>query len=73
MVTGTDIAVWTVSTLLAVGVGWSRYTRWKTRNKLVRDLVAMTPEQRNKFLMRLDPKLAQDLREQLLARFRIMT
>jgi hypothetical protein len=39
----------------------------------VRDLVAMNPEQRSKFLARLDPKLALELREQLLARFRIMT
>jgi hypothetical protein len=72
VITQTDIEVWSASALLAIGVGWSRYARWKTRDKLVRDLVAMNPEQRSKFLMRLDPKLAQDLREQLLARYRIM-
>ena len=72
MVTQTDITVWSASALLAVGIGWSRYAKWKTRDKLVRDLVAMKPEQRSKFLMRLDPKLAQELREQLLARYRIM-
>lgn len=73
MITQTDITVWAVSALLAVGVGWSRYARWKTRDRLVRELVAMEPEHRQKFLNRLDPKLAQDLREQLLERFRIMT
>lgn len=72
MITQTDIAVWSASALLAVGIGWSRYAKWKTRDKLVRDLVAMKPEQRSKFLMRLDPKLAQELREQLLSRYRIM-
>jgi len=73
VITQTDIAVWSASALLAVGIGWSRYAKWKTRDKLVRDLVAMKPEQRSKFLMRLDPKLAQEMREQLLARYRIMT
>lgn len=73
MITQTDIAVWAASALLAVGVGWSRYAKWKTRDKLVRELVAMPPEQRVKFLARLDPKLALELREQLLERFRIMT
>lgn len=73
MITQTDITVWSVSALLAVGVGWSRYAKWKTRDRLVREIAAMDPERRSKFLMRLDPKLAQEMREQLLARFRIMT
>ena len=73
MITGTDVTVWIASGLLAVGVGWSRYAKWKTRDRLVRDLVAMAPEKRTKFLERLDPKLALELREQLLARFRIMS
>ena len=72
MITQTDIAVWTASALLAAGVGWSRYAKWKTRHHLVRELVAMQPEQRSKFLARLDPKLALELRQQLLERFRIM-
>ena len=67
-----DIAVWSASAFLAIGVGWSRYVKWKTRDKLVRELVAMNPEQRTKFLSRLDPKLALELREQLLSRYRIM-
>jgi tRNA A37 N6-isopentenylltransferase MiaA len=73
VITQTDITVWSVSALLAVGVGWSRYAKWKTRDRLVREIAAMDPERRSKFLMRLDPKLAQEMREQLLARFRIMT
>jgi hypothetical protein len=72
MITRTDIAVWTVSALLAVGVGWSRYAKWKTRYKLVRELAAMDPERRERILNRLDPKLALEVREQLMERFRIM-
>jgi hypothetical protein len=73
MITGTDITVWTISGLLAVGIGWSRYARTKTRDKLVRELAAMDPERREKVLSRLNPKAAMELREQLLERFQIMT
>jgi hypothetical protein len=73
MITQTDITVWAASALLAVGVGWSRYAKWKTRDRLVRELVAMEPGHREKFLSRLDPRLAQEMREQLLERFRIMS
>jgi hypothetical protein len=73
MITQTDITVWAASALLAVGVGWSRYAKWKTRDRLVRELVAMEPGPREKFLSRLDPRLAQEMREQLLERFRIMS
>ena len=73
MITGTDITVWTISALLAGGIGWSRYAKWKTRYKLVRDLAAMDPERREKMLNRLDPKLAMEARQQLLERFRIMS
>lgn len=73
MITGTDITVWTISALLAVGIGWSRYAKWKTRDRLVRDLAAMDPERREKMLNRLDPKLAMEARQQLLERFRIMS
>src|SRR2546423_718419 len=41
MITGVDIAVWTVSAVLAVGIGWSRYEKWKTRDRLVRELAGM--------------------------------
>ena len=73
MITGTDITVWTISAVLAVGIGWSRYVNWKTRNTLVRDLAAMEPERREKLLQRLNPKLAMEMREQLMERFQIMS
>jgi hypothetical protein len=73
VISATDITVWTISTLLAVGVGWSRYAKWKTRHKLVRELAAMDPDRRGKVLSRLNPKLALEVREQLMERFRIMS
>jgi hypothetical protein len=73
VLTGTDIAVWTVSALLAIGVGWSRYANWKTRHNLVRELAAMDPDRREKVLSRLNPKLALEIRQQLMERFRIMS
>jgi len=73
MISGTDIAVWTVSILLAIGVGWSRYARWKTRDKLVRELAAMDPDRRGKVLSRLNPKLALEARQQLMERYRILS
>ena len=71
MVTGTEITVWAVSALLAIGVGWSRYAKMKTRDKLTRELAAMDPERREKMLSRLNPKLAIEMREQLMKRFHI--
>ena len=73
MISGTDIAVWIVSALLAIGIGGSRYAKWKTRHKLVRELAAMDPAHRAKMLSRLNPKLAAEVREQLMERFRIMS
>ena len=73
LITRTDITVWTVSAVLAIGIGWSRYAKWKTRDKFVRELAAMDPERREKMLSRLDPKTAMEARQQLLQRFRIMT
>jgi hypothetical protein len=72
-VTQTDIGVWVASAFLAVGIGWSRYAKWKTRNKLVRELAVMDPEKRAKMLSRLNPKLAMEVRQDLMSRFRIMT
>ena len=43
---GTDITVWIISGLLAIGIGSTKYAKWRTRNKLVRDLVAMTQSTR---------------------------
>ena len=45
----------------------------ESRNNLVRQLAAMNVEQRQKMLSRLNPKVALELRQELLERFRIMT
>jgi hypothetical protein len=73
MISGTDIAVWLISAAIAIGVGASRYAKYKTRDKLVRDLAAMDPERREKVLSRLDPQRAMELREELMKRFRLKT
>ena len=69
MITGTDITVGVISALLAVGIGWSRYAKWKTRDKLVREMAAIDPERREKVLSRLDPKTAMEIRQELMKRF----
>jgi hypothetical protein len=71
MITERDITVWAISALLAIGIGWSRYLKWRTRDKVVRDLAAMDPDRREKMLSRLNPKLAIEVREQLMKRFRM--
>jgi hypothetical protein len=73
MITGTDITVWTISGVLAMGIGLSSYAKRKTRDKLVRELAAMEPERRQKVLTRLNPKLAMEIRQQLMERFQIMS
>ena len=71
MITGTDITVWTISALIAVGIGLSKYSKYKTRDKLVRDLAAMDPERREKVLSRMHPELAMEARQELMRRFHI--
>lgn len=71
MASGVDVTVWIISALLAIGVGWSRYAKWKTRERLVRELAAMDPERREKVLSRLNPKLALEAREILMRRFNL--
>ena len=71
MFTRTEITVWIISALLALAVGWSRYVKMKTRDRLVRELASMDPERRQKVLSRLNPKLATEMREQLMKRFHI--
>ena len=73
MIEQRDIAVWVAAALLTIGMGWSRYAKAKSRNNLVRQLAAMNVEQRNKMLSRLNPKVALEMRHELLERFRIMT
>ena len=71
LVTSRDITVWIISALLAMGIGLSTYAKWKTRNKLVRELAAMDPERREKMLSRMRPDLAMEARQELMQRFHI--
>ncbi len=71
MITERDITVWIISAFLAIGIGWSRYAKWRTREKLVRELAAMDSERREKVLSRLNPKLAMEARQELMRRFHI--
>ena len=73
MVSNTDIAIWTASALLALGIGWSKYAKYKAREKMVRDLAAMDPESREKLLSRLQPDLQMEIRQELMKRFRMKT
>ena len=67
----TSIILWSICGLLAVGIGWSRYEKKKTRDKFLRELIAMDPVRREKVLSRLSPELQMDLRRQLMERYRI--
>jgi hypothetical protein len=67
----TSIILWAICLLLAAGVGWTRYDKKKTRDKFLRELIAMDPVRREKVLNRLRPEIAMDLRQQLMERFRI--
>jgi hypothetical protein len=73
MVSNTDIAIWVGSGFLALGIGWSKYSKYKTREKMVREFAAMNPGQREKLLGRLQPKLQMEIREELMKRFRTKT
>jgi flagellar motility protein MotE (MotC chaperone) len=69
MISWTTIIVWSISALLAAGIGWSRYEKKKTRDKLVAELAAMDPDRREKVLSRLNPKLAMEIRQELMSRY----
>jgi hypothetical protein len=71
LVTSTDITVWVASTLLAVGIGAGKYSKWKARNRLVRELAAMDRERREKVLSRMNPAQAMEARQELMRRFNI--
>jgi hypothetical protein len=70
-VTSTDVTVWIISALLAIGIGAGKYAKWRTRNKLVRELEAMDPDRREKLLSRMRPDLAMEARQELMRRFHI--
>ena len=73
MITGTEITVWTVSGVLAFGIGASKYFKHRSRQKMVREFAAMNPEQREKLLSRLQPELQMEIRQELMERFRVKT
>jgi hypothetical protein len=68
MISGTTITVWTISALLAIGIGWNRYEKKKTRDKFVTELAAMDPERREKLISRLRPEVQMEIRQQLMLR-----
>lgn len=69
MITRTSIVVWTVSAVLAAGIGWSRYEKKKTRDKYLAQLAAMEREDREKLLLRLNPALQTEVRQELMGRY----
>jgi hypothetical protein len=71
VITGTDIAIWGGSALLAIGIGLGKYSKYKTRHKMVREFAAMTPEQREKLLGRLQPELQMEIRQELMKRLNL--
>jgi hypothetical protein len=66
-----SVVIWAICLLLAAGVAWSRYEKKRTRDKFLRELVAMDPVRREKVLSRLRPEIAIELRQHLMERFRI--
>ena len=70
-ITLTSIILWGICLLLAVGVAWSRYEKKRTRDKFLRELIAMDPARREKVLGRLRPEMEMQLRQELMERYRI--
>jgi hypothetical protein len=69
MTSSTDITIWVASGLLALGIGWGKYSKYKTRQKMVREFAAMDPERREKLLSRLQPETQMEIRQELMKRF----
>lgn len=65
----TSIVVWTVSVVLAAGIGWSRWEKKKTRDKYLAELAAFDRAHREKLLTRLNPQLQAEVRQQLMQRY----
>ena len=73
MVSSTEIAIWVGSGLLALGIGWGKYSKYKTRENMVREFAGMDPERREKLLSRLRPDLQMEIRQELMKRLQIKT
>ncbi|HST29243.1 MAG TPA: hypothetical protein VLK27_00205 [Chthoniobacterales bacterium] len=71
MVSHTDIAIWVASGLLALGIGLGKYSKYKTRQKVVREFANMDPEHREKMLSRMQPDTQMEIRQELMKRFRV--
>ena len=71
LVTSTDITVWIVSVLLALGIGAGKYSKCQARSRLVRELAAMDRDRREKVLSRMNPAQAMEERQELMRRFNI--
>lgn len=71
MASATNIAIWVASGLLALGIGWGKYSKYKMREKVIREFIAMDPERREKLLSRLQPELQMEIRQELMKRFRV--
>jgi hypothetical protein len=69
MIDERTLTVWAISAFLIAGIGWSRYWKYKTRDKYLLELAAMDRERREKLLMRLRPDLQAELRQKLMQRF----
>jgi hypothetical protein len=65
----TNIIVWTISVILAAGIGWSRYEKKKTRDKYLAELAGFDRDHREKLLSRLNPQLQAEVRQQLMNRY----
>jgi hypothetical protein len=73
VVSDREITVWIVSVLIAIGIGWSKFSKYRSREKMVREFAAMDPESREKLLSRLQPELQMEIRQELMKRFRLKT
>ena len=64
-----DIVVWVVCVVLAAGIGWSKWEKKKTRDKYLAKLAALDRDAREKLLLRLNPKLQTEVRQQLMQHY----
>ena len=63
--------LWVICALLAAGVAWTRYEKKRTRDKFLRELMAMDLERREKILSRLRPQLQMEIRQEMMERYRV--